>query len=453
MGTKEKKSGELGNNSENSQLDNDLQHNWDSLDEQAKEYIIGQYQHGFEGMNTLESEKGLMTEDEYEWHKQYWEGWIEAMINTFPESEMKRVNWMCITAWIGGEDIEEECNNPIDTNKIYFRTPTDRDKCIGEINAVIKKYQKLNLFADQLEQTAIERIQKFAKIAGKMGFEVCLGFSGGKDSQVCYDLCKRSGIVFKAYYNVAFESNTTKRFISEHYPDVIWRKNVPYGFIENISANHKGFLPTVQAAYCCRDFKHNPKNVDNCSIVGVRRAESNARSSRTAFSAKNKTTLKKNKELVSEYFVENCQSVGGASVIQLMPIVDWSDDDIWDYIYKYNLPVNPEYHHTKRVGCIVCPKSNFTRNFYYLMKYPKLIDAFILARERGSADIDWMITGSNMDCSDNKPYYICRWLNRSFMPFTKRQEELYKRVRARYDAIYLTPLLMTLAGPYASPKS
>ncbi len=75
----------------------------------------------------------------------------------------------------------------------------------------------MNLFADQLEQTAIERIQKFAKIAGKMGFEVCLGFSGGKDSQVCYDLCKRSGIVFKAYYNVAFESNTTKRFISEHY--------------------------------------------------------------------------------------------------------------------------------------------------------------------------------------------------------------------------------------------
>lgn len=38
-----------------------------------------------------------------------------------------------------------------------------------------------------------------------MGFEVCLGFSGGKDSQVCYDLCKRSGIEFKAYYNVALK--------------------------------------------------------------------------------------------------------------------------------------------------------------------------------------------------------------------------------------------------------
>ena len=55
----------------------------------------------------------------------------------------------------------------------------------------------MNLFNEEIEQQAIERIQKFAKIARAMGFEVCLGFSGGKDSQVCYDLCKRSGIDFK----------------------------------------------------------------------------------------------------------------------------------------------------------------------------------------------------------------------------------------------------------------
>lgn len=54
----------------------------------------------------------------------------------------------------------------------------------------------MSLFAEEIEQTAIERIQKFSKIAKAMGFEVRLGFSGGKDSQVCYDLCKRSGIEF-----------------------------------------------------------------------------------------------------------------------------------------------------------------------------------------------------------------------------------------------------------------
>lgn len=38
----------------------------------------------------------------------------------------------------------------------------------------------MNLFNEEIEQQAIERIQKFAKIARAMGFEVCLGFSGGE---------------------------------------------------------------------------------------------------------------------------------------------------------------------------------------------------------------------------------------------------------------------------------
>ena len=55
----------------------------------------------------------------------------------------------------------------------------------------------MNLFANEIENQAIERIQKFAKIAKTMGFEVRLGFSGGKDSQVCYDLCKQSLLQYR----------------------------------------------------------------------------------------------------------------------------------------------------------------------------------------------------------------------------------------------------------------
>ena len=126
----------------------------------------------------------------------------------------------------------------------------------------------MNLFAQEIEEIAIERIQKFAKIADAYGFEVALGFSGGKDSQVVYDLCKHAGIPFKAYYNVAFESATTKRFINENYPDVIWRREHKFGFIENIWKNHNGLLPTVEIAYCCEDYKHNPRYIEKCSIVG-----------------------------------------------------------------------------------------------------------------------------------------------------------------------------------------
>lgn len=295
----------------------------------------------------------------------------------------------------------------------------------------------MNLFNEEIEQQAIERIQKFAKIARAMGFEVCLGFSGGKDSQVCYDLCKRSGIAFKAYFNRCFESNITIRFIRENYPDVIFRRVVKEGFIRNIRINHKGFLPTVQAAYCCKNYKHNPKFTDDCSITGVRKAESVNRRKRTAFDIKNKTLLKKNKKLIDDYFEEHCQSTGTAGIIHLKPIIDWTDNDVWDYIHKYNLPINPEYKYAKRIGCIVCPKTNFAYNCKSLLKFPKLIDSFILAREKGRLNIEWLIYNGNekLDCSNDKPYYICRWLNRSFMPFTKKQKELYEKFREKYDNI------------------
>lgn len=288
-----------------------------------------------------------------------------------------------------------------------------------------------NLFYSEIEQTAIDRIQRFAKIAAAYNFEIAVGFSGGKDSQVVYDLCKRAGIPFKAYYNVAFESLTTKRFIRDNYPDVIWRRDYKVGFIENISKMHGGLLPTIEFAYCCADYKHNPKYVDQCSIVGIRKQESAKRASRTALSFKNKTLKKQMRDNVSEYFVENCQSVGTASVIQLLPIVDWTTSDVWDYIRRHNLPINDEYAQHTRVGCIVCPKVNLSHNYKALIRYPKLIDAFIRAKEK-SPVCDWIITSDNKDYSDDKVYYICRWLNHSFRPFSKRQEREYQLVKEAY---------------------
>lgn len=291
----------------------------------------------------------------------------------------------------------------------------------------------MNIFQEEIEQTSIERIRKFARIADTMGFDLAIGFSGGKDSQVVYDLCKRAGIPFKVYFNHSFESPDTLKFIREHYPEVIWRREHKFGFIENISKNQGSLLPTVTCAYCCDNYKHNPKHVDKCSIVGVRKAESRKRSTRTTISVKNKTEMKRSKAVISEYFKEECQSVGTKSIIQLLPIVDWTESDVWDYIKAHNLPVNPEYKQSRRVGCIVCPKANFNSNYIGLLRYPKLIDAFILARNRGGQKIDWVITSDNKDYSDDKPYYICRWLNHSFMPFTTRQQALYEKVREAYD--------------------
>lgn len=288
-----------------------------------------------------------------------------------------------------------------------------------------------NIFSKEFEAIAIDRIVRFSKIAKSMGFDVCVGFSGGKDSQVIYDLCKRSDIKFKAYFNRAFESNVTLKFIKEYYPDVIWRREHKYGFIQNIRMFHKGLLPTVEKAYCCEDYKHNRKYVDECSIVGVRKAESAKRKLRTAIEIKNKTTLNRNKTLINSYFEEHCQSTGTASIIQLKPIIDWTDDEVWNYIIRHNIPINPEYKKSNRVGCIVCPKANLSSNYKSLIDYPKLIDAFILSREKG--EIDWVITSEKIDLSNDKVQYICRWLNHSFRPFSKRQYKEYLQVKSNYE--------------------
>lgn len=284
----------------------------------------------------------------------------------------------------------------------------------------------------EFEELAIERIRKFYKIAQLSGFDVSVGFSGGKDSVVVYDLCKKSGIPFTAYFNHAFENSDTLTFIRTNYPNVIWRRFVPIGFIQNIYRNHSGLLPTVEIAYCCNDYKHNPKIIDKAVITGVRRQESIKRKKRTTLGVKNKTILKKNKSLLTEYFTENCIATGSPSELVLNPIIDWSDEEVWNYIVKHELPVNPNYAYSKRVGCMVCPKSDLNSNYLELIRHPKLIDAFIKAREK-NPNCDWIITSDNQDYKDNKVYYICRWLNHSFMPFSKRQSLAYQKVLEAYN--------------------
>lgn len=80
------------------------------------------------------------------------------------------------------------------------------------------------LFEDFFENEAIENIQKFARIAAAENLTVQLGFSGGKDSIVCYSLCKRAGIPFTAIFNYAFEPPEVVAFIRKYYPDVIISK-------------------------------------------------------------------------------------------------------------------------------------------------------------------------------------------------------------------------------------
>ena len=75
--------------------------------------------------------------------------------------------------------------------------------------------------SDKIEYS-INLIRKGEKLALSMnpdGYYV--GFSGGKDSQVMLELVKRSGVKYKAFYNVTTnDSPENVYFIRKYYPEV-----------------------------------------------------------------------------------------------------------------------------------------------------------------------------------------------------------------------------------------
>ena len=80
----------------------------------------------------------------------------------------------------------------------------------------------------------------------------------------------------------------------------------------------------------------------------------------------------------SRKMVEQCYK---RSKTVVNPIIDWTDEDVWEFIHEYDIPYCKLYDEGyKRLGCIGCPIS--TRQAEELDKYPKYKMAYIRAFER-----------------------------------------------------------------------
>lgn len=96
---------------------------------------------------------------------------------------------------------------------------------------------------------AIQTLRKYEKLALKYspdGFHVA--FSGGKDSQVIYELCRMAGVKFKAYfYKTSVDPPELLRFIRSNYPDVTWltRKGQCFNLFLKRRCYHSGTAATV----------------------------------------------------------------------------------------------------------------------------------------------------------------------------------------------------------------
>lgn len=242
-------------------------------------------------------------------------------------------------------------------------------------------------------QTAIERIKEHEPPEGYY-----LAFSGGKDSVVIYSLAEKAGVKFDAHFSrTTVDPPEVLDFIKKEYPDVVWEKPRKSMF-QLILSNSS--LPTRLHRFCCRSLKEIGGK-GRIVITGIRWQESANRATRPIFHESTHTRGK--------WF--------------LNPIVDWTTQDVWDFIKRNRLKYCSLYDQGKeRVGCILCPFHSLKDKLDDIKRYPKVARAYRITigklyfqmKERGRLPISWTSPDAMFEW----------WIYGAVQDHTTKQEEL-----------------------------
>lgn len=188
-----------------------------------------------------------------------------------------------------------------------------------------------------------------------------LAFSGGKDSVVLYDLAVRSGVKFEAHYNrTGIDPPEVMRFIKTEYPRVIWERP-PENMWQLVQ---KKGLPRRNSRFCCEDLKEY-SGTGRLVLTGIRWQESAARHKRA--------------------MREECPWHPGKQFLH--PIIDWSKNEVWEYIRRFKILYCALYDEGarrkgygegeyKRLGCVLCPMTSHKQALRDMVRWPKIAEAW-----------------------------------------------------------------------------
>lgn len=205
-------------------------------------------------------------------------------------------------------------------------------------------------------QKKIDQSIKLLKVACK-GKKVELCYSGGKDSDVILQLAKEAEIDFVPIYKMTtIDPPGTIKHARENGCEIRRPEKTFFQLVRE-----KG-LPSRFGRFCCAYLKEY-KIMDN-AIIGVRRAESTKRAK-----------IYKEPILCRIYRK-------GEHVNQILPILEWTNDDVKNYILDRGIKCHPLYYDEKgnfrverRLGCIGCPLVSKAKDDF--KKYPKFVKAYI----------------------------------------------------------------------------
>ena len=244
-----------------------------------------------------------------------------------------------------------------------------------------------------LEKKAFERLRMGEQMSHTYyNAPLIICYSGGKDSDILVQLAINSGIDFEILHNhTTADAPETVRHIREQFKrweqrgikctvDKPMYKGKRTSMWELIP--QKLMPPTRLVRYCCSVLKERGGQ-HRAIATGVRRAESTARSKLGIYGDINRNKEKQiilnndndDKRLLFERCVKQAKTV-------VNPIIDWKEQDVWDYLKENKTPCNPLYcEGFKRVGCIGCPMASKGR-YAEFRRYPAYKNLYIRAFER-----------------------------------------------------------------------
>ena len=230
-------------------------------------------------------------------------------------------------------------------------------------------------------------------------------YSGGKDSDVLLDLAKRS--LKTTEFEVLNSHTTVDAPETVYHIRNVFKECESQGIKTTIKMpmykgerttmwkliEDKGIPPTRIMRYCCNVLKEASTPNRMCA-VGVREDESIKRRGRDVFGVLERRKSKREYRSLSHTFAMfKIDQIGGGYECQFIktckenkdtivnPIYHFTTKDIWEYVERYGVKMNPLYAKGfRRVGCVGCPLSREQKKEFEL--YPKYKENYIKAFDR-----------------------------------------------------------------------
>ena len=252
---------------------------------------------------------------------------------------------------------------------------------------------------EQLQKKIEQSILLLRSIQRRYEGEIELAYSGGKDSDVILQLAKEAGIRYRAIHKcTTIDPPGTLAHVKEMNVDI---RRPAVNFFQLVAK--KGF-PSRFSRFCCEKLKEY-KILDK-AIIGVRKDESRARNARYS-----EPTM--------------CRFYGAQReenhVEQIYPILEWTNEDVKDFIIDRGLKLAPIYYDnegkidvTQRLGCMCCPLASRKKRIIEFQKHPLIAKAYLRAGKK--------FMDSHPNCKAKEKYEtVYEWFTRDV--FFSRNEE------------------------------